>query len=87
MRGHHLRLLRPHSAGEGAAIIEARRYRAGMAVMLVHSFCEQATGLKDFTVFFERMGIAGVGRDRLSEPAMVGGIRLRVGWASDRCPD
>lgn len=69
-----------------AAIIEARRYRGSMAVMLVHSFCEQATGLIDFLAFFERMGIAGVGRDRLSEPATVGGVKLWVAWASDLCP-
>lgn len=70
-----------------AAILEARRYRAKMAVMLVHSFCDEATGLADFTAFFERMGIVGTGRDRLSEPAAVGGIKLWIGWARDQCPD
>lgn len=69
-----------------AAIIEARRYRAKMAVMLVHSFCEDATGLSDFVAFFERMGVGGVGKDRLSEPIMVSGIRLWIGWAGDQCP-
>lgn len=70
-----------------AAILEARRYRAGKAVLMVHSFCDQATGLPDFLAFFERMGMRGAGRDRLSAPAGVGGLTLWVGWAGDRCPE
>ena len=69
-----------------ASILEARRYRAKKAVLVVHSFCADATGLADFCAFFERMGIVGAGRDRLSAPAEVGGINLWVGWAGDDCP-
>lgn len=69
-----------------AAILEARRYRATKAVLMVHSFCDDATGLPDFLAFFERMGVSGCGRDALSEPASVGGITLWVGWAGDQCP-
>jgi len=69
-----------------AAILEARRYRADKAVLMVHSFCDNATGLSDFLTFYERMGITGVGRDLLSAPASVGGVKLWVGWASDQCP-
>lgn len=69
-----------------AAILEARRYRARKAVMMVHSFCPVATGLSDFTAFFERMGVAGVGRDLLGGPVRVGEVDLWVGWASDECP-
>lgn len=69
-----------------AAILEARRYRAAKAVLLVHSFCENATGLSDFTSFFERMGVQGCGKDALGGPAPVGGISLWVGWTSDKCP-
>lgn len=69
-----------------AAIIEAKRYRAGKAILLVHSFCEQATGLADFLAFFQAMGMNGLGRNKMSEPMMVGDIRLWVGWASDSCP-
>jgi len=56
------------------------------AVMLVHSFCEDATGLSDCIAFYERMGIGGVARDRLGEPKTIGGIKLWVGWAGDHCP-
>jgi hypothetical protein len=70
-----------------AAILEARRYRANKAALLVHSFCGQATGLADFLAFFERMGVEGAGQNRLSAPASVGGVMLWIGWAGDRCPD
>lgn len=70
-----------------AAILEARRYRAKKAVLMVHSFCENATGLADFMTFYERMGIVGAGRDALSAPAIVGGVTLWIGWSGDLCPE
>lgn len=69
-----------------AAILEARRYRATKAVLMVHSFCPDATGLADFIAFFERMGLSGIGRDLLGGPVRVGELDLWVGWASDECP-
>jgi hypothetical protein len=69
-----------------AAILEARRYRARRAVLMVHSFCEHATGLEDFVSFFDRMGAKGVGKDKLSAPAAIGGVTLWVGWTADQCP-
>ena len=69
-----------------AAILEARRYRAKKAVLMVHSFCENATGLPDYVEFFERMGMNGCGRDALSEPAQVGGVTFWAGWTVDDCP-
>jgi hypothetical protein len=70
-----------------AAILEARRYRAKKAVMMVHSFCANATGLADFLAFFERMGVSGASRDQLSEAAPVRDVTLWAGWASDACPE
>ncbi len=69
-----------------AAILEARRYRAGKAVLMVHSFCENASGLPDFIRFYERMGAQGCGRNALSQPVQVSGTRLWIGWTSDVCP-
>ncbi len=69
-----------------AAIIEAKRYRSTKAVMMVHSFCENATGLTDFMTFFDRMGVKGAGRDMLSRPVDVGDVTLWIGWTSDACP-
>ena len=70
-----------------AAILEARRYRAKNAVLMVHSFCEDATGLPDFIRFYERMGVQGCARDALSQPVQVSGTRLWIGWTGDECPE
>jgi len=56
-------------------------------VLMIHSFCENATGLPDFLAFFEQMGVGGAGRDMLSAPAPVGGVTLWVGWTNDLCPE
>jgi hypothetical protein len=66
-----------------ASIIEAKRYRARKAVMIVHSFCPKATGLADCQVFFEAMGMPGLERDKLIGPKSFDGVELWVGWASD----
>lgn len=65
-----------------AAVLEARRYRAGKAVLMVHSFCPDATGLGDFTAFADRLGVV-IGRDRLAGPLAAGGVALWLGWAGD----
>jgi hypothetical protein len=69
-----------------AAILEARRYRARKAVMLVHSFCPQATGLSDYAEFFSAVGFDETGKDRLAGPLTFGGISLWTGWVADECP-
>jgi len=69
-----------------ATILEARRYRAGKAIMLVHSFCGEATGLADYLAFFERMGVSGTGRDRMGGSVRAGGLQLWTGWVGDECP-
>jgi hypothetical protein len=70
-----------------AAILEAKRYRSAKAVMLVHSFCPDATGLSDYVAFFNAVGIYNLRRDQLSEPITLGHIRFWTGWASDDCPE
>lgn len=86
----------PETAGElryqlfhrtAAVIYEARRYRCKKAILIIQSFCPNATGLSDFLAFFERIGIRGAVRDTLSSSRVFGGVELRVGWASDVCPD
>lgn len=69
-----------------AAILEARRYRATKAAMVVHSFCPDATGLADYVAFFETVGVQRVGHDRLGGPVSVGGIDFWAGWVGDECP-
>lgn len=66
-----------------AAILEARRFRASKAILLVHSFCPNATGLGDYVEFGRRLGFEQLGRDHVSEPREVGGIELQLAWVSD----
>ena len=66
-----------------ASIIEAKRYRARKAVMIVQSFCSNATGLSDCQVFFETLGMPGLERDKLIGPKSFEGVELWVGWAND----
>ena len=69
-----------------AALLEARRFRARTAVLLVQSFCPKATGLADARAFFEAMGLAGLAPGRLVGPVTLDGIALFVGWAADEPP-
>jgi hypothetical protein len=69
-----------------AAILEARRYRATKAVMLVQSFCPDATGLADYVAFFSAIGVRGAGRDQLSSQLNIGRVGFWTGWVSDECP-
>ena len=68
-----------------SALIEARRYRATLAEMMVQSFCTRLpqTGLADFQSFAEAMGFAQLEPGVLSAPKMIGGISFSLGWASD----
>lgn len=66
-----------------ASMIEAKRYRARKAVMIVQSFCPNATGLSDCQVFFEALGMPGLERDKLIGPKSFDGVELWVGWATD----
>ena len=66
-----------------ATLLEARRYRAKRAVMLVQSFCPEATGFGDYAAFVRALrlepqqgGLTG-GND-------VSGVILRLGWCSVR---
>ena len=84
--------LSPNGAGDlryqffhrtAAAILEARRYRASKAILLIHSFCPNATGLSDYIKFGRRLGFDRLDRDRISEVREVGGLQLRLAWVSD----
>jgi hypothetical protein len=67
-----------------AVILEARRYRARKAILLIHSFCPMATGLSDYIQFGRSLGFEYLERDRISEPREVGGIVLQLAWVSDQ---
>jgi hypothetical protein len=66
-----------------AAILEARRYRAPKAILLIHSFCPNATGLDDYVQFGRTLGFESLDRDVVSEARVTGAIELRLAWVSD----
>jgi hypothetical protein len=65
-----------------SALIEAERFTAAAALMLIHSFGQRRTGFEDFQSFVEAMGgerpkgdgVAAVGRRR--------GVELFLGWVT-----
>jgi hypothetical protein len=68
-----------------SAIIEAKRFRAKHAVMLVHDFSGSCSSAPDFLTFAERLGLAGAAPDAISAPKIIDGVSLRFGWVCDAC--
>jgi hypothetical protein len=68
-----------------SAIIEARRFGARHAVMLVQSFSPDHRWLGDFEAFAALFdaGTQTAGRDRVVPVADLGDVILHLGWASD----
>jgi hypothetical protein len=66
-----------------SAILEARRYRAGHAAMLVQSFCSKGSWHADFAAFADAAGFGAVPKGSISAPRDFDGVELRVGWVSD----
>jgi hypothetical protein len=62
-----------------SAIIEAKRFGATYALMIVHSFSENNTGYFDFGAFVSLYGIEPRIND-LQTINMKNGISLKVGW-------
>jgi hypothetical protein len=67
-----------------AAVLEAERYRARHAAMVVQSFRPDKTGLSDFQSFAEAMGYGQVDANSISSPKTLGSVGLRIGWSADR---
>jgi GTP pyrophosphokinase len=65
-----------------AAVIEARRFGALHALMLVHSFSPQATWFDDFKAFTALFG-ATVPKNSVRRVAAIGDVTLHLGWVSD----
>ena len=67
-----------------SAIYEAKRYRAGVAVMMVHSFDPHDTGIADFKAFASAMGFERAQATRTVGPVRCEGVDLYMGWTADR---
>lgn len=62
-----------------SAILEARRFQASHAVMLVHSFSAQQDGFEDFARFSRLLGVSGQA-GAMSTPVRLGNVQLHLGW-------
>ena len=67
-----------------SAIYEAHRYRAKVAVMMVHSFDPDGSGLDDFEHFADAMGLPNAGPGRIEGPVEREGVELYLGWTAER---
>jgi hypothetical protein len=65
-----------------SAVLEARRFCASHAIMLVHDF-SSGVGLGDFKAFAGALSVVGAGENALSEARVIGGVSLRLGWLRD----
>lgn len=66
-----------------ASMLEAKRFRAKKAAVLVQSFCPDRTGLADFQAFADAAGFGRVEPDGISGEKDVAGVTMRVGWVAD----
>jgi Domain of unknown function (DUF6946)/HD domain len=63
-----------------AAVLEAQRYGADDAIMLVHSFDPEDASLGDYRAFAERLGLAGAEPDKLTNSKRLDAVTLRLAW-------
>ncbi len=80
----HLRYQLLHRTA--SALLESGRYRAGRAMLLVHSFSVARSGFTDFVAFVEALGLPKPELNRIVGPIEVGGKQLFVGWVADQVP-
>ena len=66
-----------------AAVIEAKRYRAGRAAMIVQSWSVDRDGYDDYLGFFAAVGLVGIEPGDLYGPLMVDGVSLWTGWSAE----
>ena len=64
-----------------SAIIEARRFNAAHALMLVHSFSQEAEWFDDYAAFARLLG-ATPEKDSVGVAADLDGVRLHLGWVT-----
>jgi hypothetical protein len=70
-----------------SAILEARRYRTTVAVLLVHSFNDDKKGIADFDAFLKALRFEEPTRNALTGPVELGGVSLYAGWVQDDAPE
>lgn len=69
-----------------SAILEAQRYRAKTAALLVHSFSDDKKGFADFSAFLQALGFEAPAPGVLAGPVLRDGVLLYAGWVQDEAP-
>lgn len=69
-----------------SALIEAERYHARRAVMLVHSFSPSNDGFSDYAAFLELFGATAIRESLVPARPRADGIELFFGWVNDKVP-
>lgn len=88
MSGHDISTLRYQLFHRtAAAIYEAERYRAGTALLLVHSFSAKRCGWSDFQAFVQAIGLTdSPAPGAIFGPKRVAKVDLYAGWIADQLP-
>ena len=66
-----------------SAIIEAKRYHAQDAAMMVQSFCPRRSWFDDFSAFASALGFSSPQVGAISEPKICDDVALRIGWVAE----
>jgi Domain of unknown function (DUF6946) len=64
-----------------SALLEAQRFHARYAVMLVHSFSAAQEGFSDFQAFARQLGISILTPGQIQSAGSRSGVELFLGWA------
>jgi len=70
-----------------SAVIEAKRFHARHAVMMVHDFSKTPSWVADYSAFANAIGIAGAEVGGMTKPKLVDGVSLRLGWTHEAVAD
>lgn len=62
-----------------AAVLEAKRFLAPKAIMLVHDFAAQPSWVDDYKAFAQALGFAEADVNCLSTPRVIEGVTLQLG--------
>ncbi len=66
-----------------SALIEARRYGAREALMLVHSFDAADSSLDAYQVFAAALGLTNAAPNAITDSTLRGDVTLRLGWVKE----
>ena len=66
-----------------SALLEARRYGAREALMLVHSFDPADSSLDAYAAFAAALGLTDAAPNAITSSTVRGDVTLRLGWVKE----